>query len=304
MSKARDSARGSARRHREEVVKKLLQTLDGRFSTSLGIDLASGDSKEIFKWFLASILFGAKIGEKIAANTYREFARKGVITPKSVLDTGWDGLVEILDSGGYVRYDFKTATQLLEIMGTLQERYAGDLNLLHQEAIDERDLESRLMEFKGIGPVTTNIFLRDLRGVWEKANPLPSDLVVLAARNLGLTPYAGQTLTERAQILFDLQEAFPEPLVFADFESALVRLGKEWCRKERHAHCPMREWCKRDQADQAKEGKRWPLSPRERFSPWGAAPAPPKSFWISSLTTRSRLSLMYAASLPLASIIS
>lgn len=249
MSKARESPRRSARRQLEEAVKELRQALGGRFSTSLGIDLASGNSQEIFKWFLASILFGARIGEKIAANTYREFARKGVVTPKSVLNTGWNGLVEILDSGGYVRYDFKTATQLLEIMGTLQERYAGDLNLLHQQAIDERDLESRLMEFKGIGPVTTNIFLRELRGVWEKADPLPSDLVILAARNLGLTPYVGQTAEERVKNLFDLQKAFPEPLLFADFESALVRLGRGWCRKERHAHCPMREWCKSHRVD-------------------------------------------------------
>jgi len=256
MNYPRESVRWLARQHSEELAKKLIQALGGRFSASLGIDLASGYSGEIFKWFLASILFGARIGEKIAANTYREFARKDVVTPQSVLDTGWDGLVEILDSGGYVRYDFKTATQLLEIMGTLQERYAGDLNLLHQQAIDERDLESRLMEFKGIGPVTTNIFLRELRGVWEKADPLPSDLVILAARNLGLTTYAGQTTEERAQLLFDLREAFPEPLIFADFESALVRLGKEWCRKERHAHCPIREWCERHRADQDKEGTR------------------------------------------------
>lgn len=234
---------------KRSLIERLVKDLGGSFSTSLGIDLASGDSEEIFKWFLASILFGARIGERIAANTYREFVRKGIVTPQSVLRTGWDGLVEILDSGGYVRYDFKTASQLLEIMETLQERYAGDLNLLHQEAIDERDLESRLMEFKGIGPVTTNIFLRELRGVWEKADPLPSDLVVLAARNLGLTTYAGQTAEERAQLLFDLREAIPEPLIFADFESALVRLGKEWCRKERHTHCPVREWCERHQAD-------------------------------------------------------
>lgn len=241
-----------AQRHPEELVKTLLQALGGSFSTSLGIDLASGDSGEIFKWFLASMLFGARIGEKIAANTYQEFARRGVVTPQRVLDTGWDGLVEILDSGGYVRYDFKTATQLLEITRTLQERYAGYLNLLHQEAKDERDLESRLMEFKGIGPVTTNIFLRELRGVWEKANPLPSDLVILAARNLSLTPYVGKTTEERAQILFDLWKALPEPLTFADFESALLRLGKEWCRKEKHAHCPMRDWCQRHQSDQNK----------------------------------------------------
>ncbi len=44
------------------------------------------------------------------------------------------------------------------------------------------------------------------------------------------------------------RKALPEPLIFADFESALVRLGKEWCRKEKHAHCPMREWCEDHQA--------------------------------------------------------
>ncbi|MFQ5885769.1 MAG: hypothetical protein ACE5II_00890 [Anaerolineae bacterium] len=231
---------------KRSLITRIVQDLGGRFSTALGIDLASGDSGEIFKWFLASILFGARIGEKIAANTYREFARKGVITPQSVLHTGWKGLVEILDSGGYVRYDFKTATQLLEIMGALQERYAGDLNLLHQEAIDERDLESRLMEFKGIGPVTTNIFLRELRAVWEKAEPLPSGLTILAARNLGLTDSPGQTQEEKEKALIDLESAFPESLeniTFPDFESALIRLGKGWCRRGRHAHCPTAEWC-------------------------------------------------------------
>jgi len=83
MSDARESPRRSARRYPEEPVKKLLQALAGKFSTSLGIDLTSGNSGEIFKWFLASILFGARISEKIAANTYREFARKGVVTPKA-----------------------------------------------------------------------------------------------------------------------------------------------------------------------------------------------------------------------------
>lgn len=245
MSKARESAKRLAQRHPEELVKELLQTLGGRFSTSLGIDLASGDSGEIFKWFLASILFGARIGEKIAANTYRQFAREGVVTPQRILNTGWDGLVEILDSGGYVRYDFKTATRLLQVMERLQEKYGGDPNTLHQQAKGPDDLEGRLTEFKGIGPLTANIFLRELRGVWEKAEPLPSNLAILAARNLGLTDSPGQTQEERGRALIDLESAFlgVEDTTFSDFESALVRLGKGWCRRERHAHCPMAEWC-------------------------------------------------------------
>ena len=40
---------------------------------------------------------------------------RGVLSPSKILETGWDGLVEILDEGGYTRYDFKTATKILEI---------------------------------------------------------------------------------------------------------------------------------------------------------------------------------------------
>ena len=37
----------------------------------LGIDLKDPSGR--FKWFLASILFGARISEKIASNTYKSF---------------------------------------------------------------------------------------------------------------------------------------------------------------------------------------------------------------------------------------
>lgn len=117
-------------------------------------------------------------------------------------------------------------------MEKLQSEYQGDLNFLHAQAYDARDLEARLVEFKGIGPVTVNIFLRELRGIWKKAESLPSDLVLLAARDLGLTE-----ASDRAQALADLQQVFRQvkspPYRFADFESALVRLAKDWCRKRR-----------------------------------------------------------------------
>lgn len=228
-------------RGRSELIERLILILGGRFSTSLGIDLERGGSEEVFKWFLASILFGARIGERIAEKTYREFERAGVLTPQRVLETGWDGLVALLDAGGYVRYDFKTASKLLEIVERLRERCGGDLNALHEEAADPQDLEARLLEFKGVGPVTVNIFLRELRGVWARAKPLPSDLAILAARNLGLTASPGQTREEKAEVLSDLEAAFPEGL--PDLESALVRLGKGWCRKERHDDCPVAQEC-------------------------------------------------------------
>lgn len=234
---------------RESPIAELIATVGGRFSTELGLDLESKGSKEIFEWFLAAILFGARIGEGIAIRTYQEFTKRGITTPQAILNTGWDGLVEILDAGGYVRYDFKTATKLLEIADKLEKEYQGDLNLLHDRAEGPRDLEAKLLEFKGVGPVTANIFLRELRGIWEKAEPLPSELALLAAGNLRLIQTATET-GEPARALEELQRLFQReraaltrPYRFSDFESALVRLGKGWCRKERHATCPMRDYC-------------------------------------------------------------
>jgi 3-methyladenine DNA glycosylase/8-oxoguanine DNA glycosylase len=67
-----------------------------------------------------------------------------------------------LDRGHYVKYDFSTATKLLEICKELKERY-GSLKNLIKVSKNKNDLAKRLQEFKGIGPVTIKIFLRDLK---------------------------------------------------------------------------------------------------------------------------------------------
>ncbi len=227
----------------ENLTKALLTRLGGRFSTSLGIDLEKGDSKEVFKWFLASVLFGARISEKIVVNTYRRFEEAKVLSPEAIVSTGWDGLVGILDSGGYVRYDFKTADKLLDVCGNLVSDYGGDLDLLHRKAKDPIDLEERIKSLgKGIGEVTANIFLRELRDVWEKAEPVPGSLVTAAARNLGLAK--GKDPPTVLGELRNIWEKAPiEAITFADLEAALVRLGKDYCRKRRCSTCPVGELC-------------------------------------------------------------
>jgi len=235
---------------RERLVEELVRAVGGRFSTALGIELAGGDPGEIFNWFLASVLFGTRISESVVVRTYREFARRGILSCARILEIGWGGLVEVLDAGGYVRYDEKTATKLVRIAEELQCLYHGDLTRLHEEAQGPRDLEAKFQALPGVGPVTVNIFLRELRGIWAKADPLPSDLALLAARNLGLV-----RSKDRAQALAELKEAVPESgPCFADIESALVRLAKGWCRKGRHQGCPMEGLCPSSGRSITKEG--------------------------------------------------
>lgn len=44
----------------------------------------------------------------------------------------------------------------------------------------EMDLEKRLQEFKGIGQVTTNIFLRELRVAWHQVAPSPGSRLLFS----------------------------------------------------------------------------------------------------------------------------
>jgi hypothetical protein len=212
---------------RAESLAATVQKLGGKFSRELGISLFSGRAAEIFKWFLASVLFGARISEAIAVRTYREFEREGLLDARQIAARGWDGLVAVLDAGGYVRYDFRTATKLLDVCGALLQNYHGDLNALHAAASDTADLEERLKALgKGIGDVTVNIFLRELRGVWSKAEPLPSDLVLKGAMDLALLPRASR---DRRIALALLKERWTaegnRSQDFPDFEAALLRCG-------------------------------------------------------------------------------
>jgi endonuclease III len=134
------------------------------YSKDLGIDLASGKESELFKWFLACLLFGKPIQQEVAKRTYFEFEKEGLITPEKILKAGWGKLVEVLDKGHYVRYDFSTATKLLEICQSLKEKY-GTVSALIEKPKNRADLSRRLQEFKGIGPVTARIFMRDLKKI-------------------------------------------------------------------------------------------------------------------------------------------
>ncbi len=134
------------------------------YSKDLGIDLKFGKESEIFKWFLACLLFGKPIQQEVAKRTYFEFEKEGLGSCEEILKAGWDKLVEVLDRGHYMRYDFSTATKLLEICKKLKEKYGNIKNLL-KSAKNKKDLERKLLEFKGIGPVTTKIFLRDLKSL-------------------------------------------------------------------------------------------------------------------------------------------
>ena len=191
------------------------------YTEDLRIDLTEPAGR--FKWFLASLLFGARISEKIAANTYKTFERYGIDSMEKIIAAGWDELVKILDEGGYVRYDFSTATKLLDISKTLKEKY-GSLENLYSQSSDTKDLARRLQGFKGIGAVTAQIFLRELRGVWQISLEVSSKVKSVAENlDINLHEFEGE---QRSRV-----------------ETALIKLDIKYCRRKRCEECPVKAFC-------------------------------------------------------------
>ena len=119
----------------------------------------------MFKWFLACLLFGKPIQQEIAERAYIQLVSAGLQNPDTVLEAGWDELVRLLDEAHYVRYDFSTATKLLEVCRELKRRYGSMTNLIaHARTVPE--LSARVQEFKHVGPVTARIFTREVVPVW------------------------------------------------------------------------------------------------------------------------------------------
>jgi hypothetical protein len=204
----------------QQKIEELVRNYGKPFSEMLGINLKSGKNEEIVKWFLASILYAKPIRESSATKTYFCFLKHGVTNAEKILATGWHGLVDILDEGGYTRYDFSTADKFLEVFGNLQKQYKGNLNLLHEKAKDSRDLEEKIKELgKGIGETTISIFLREMRYCWKKADPQPSSLVKLAMEKLKIK---------------DLKKfAKAKKLDIVKLETALLRYAKDFLKKRK-----------------------------------------------------------------------
>lgn len=200
------------------VASELVHQLGGRYSLEMGIDVDGGDL-EIERWFLASTLLGARIAARVAERTFAAFEAAGIHRIADVSPLDKNALVALLDSGGYTRYDFRTADLLQRLAQAVRDRYGGGVAEIGRRFQDPASLAAALDNLPGWGPITVGLFLRELRGVWNGAR-LPLDgRPGEAARRIGLVRREGDELEQIA--LVARQAGCDE----RDVEAALVRLA-------------------------------------------------------------------------------
>jgi endonuclease III len=135
----------------------------------LGLTLEKKE-RSLFKWFLASYLFGKRIQQDVARQTWEVFLKHGIDTPQQIANQSRQQLVALLGEGHHRRYDESTARNMLDMARSLLHEYHGNLLNMYNESHDDKDFVKRLQQLKGVGPKTAAIFMREAQPVLIRIN--------------------------------------------------------------------------------------------------------------------------------------
>lgn len=182
-----------AKPSKKQIAKTLLDKHGQTFAEQLHIPVAKNTPAPLFQLLYASLLFSARIAAENAAEATRALIKAKLTTPEKMAQATWQERVDVITWHGYKRYDERTSTMLGDAAQLLLDKYGGDLRQLREAAQFDPAREKKLLtQFKGIGSVGADIFLREIQGVWEEAYPYADQRVLKAAKQLGLGSSAEQ----------------------------------------------------------------------------------------------------------------
>lgn len=175
------------RASRKSVVDAVLERYGKTFAEEAGIRLGLGTPSPLYRLYCLALLHSAPIGGDLAMRATIALGDHRLRTPRAMLDAGWEARARILNRSGYARVDERTSTMLGDGARVILDRWHGDLRKLREEAGREpgriRDL---LKTLKGIGDVGSDIFFREVQGVWTEIAPFADRRALSAASRLDL----------------------------------------------------------------------------------------------------------------------
>jgi endonuclease III len=174
-------------RAQKAIAKALLERHGTTYAEEIGIRLGRGGPSSLFRLLCAALLLSARISAELAVNAARALADEGWTTPRKLADATWAERTRVLNRSGYARYDERTSRMLEDTARLALDTYRGDLRRLREAAGRDRAAERELLkEFKGIGDVGADIFLREVQRAWPEVRPFFDARALKSARQLKL----------------------------------------------------------------------------------------------------------------------
>ena len=130
--------------------------------TAADLDIDTHTDQGLFDWLLASLLFGRPVQQQTAATAYRKFKADGWDSPEHFTADDQHPLWHELWEGDYHRLSSVMSEELRDVMRGLTADYEGSVARLVRTAGSRAEVTARLEQFKGVGPKTAEIFLREV----------------------------------------------------------------------------------------------------------------------------------------------
>ncbi|PRH77325.1 endonuclease [Streptomyces solincola] len=187
------------------TVRALLDEQGRTYADEAGIRLKD-TPQPLYELLVLAHLLSARIRAGIAVAAARALFDAGLRDARRMRDATWQQRVDALGEGGYRRYDERTSAQLGDAAALVLDRYGGDLRRLREQADgDVAAVRSLLQEVPGVGPAGSDIFLREVQGVWPEFAPYLDRKALDGAERLGLpsdpAKLAGQVQAEELPAL-------------------------------------------------------------------------------------------------------
>jgi endonuclease III len=170
----------------KHVVQRLLEVAGTTYAAEAGIKIHD-KPMPLFQLLALCMLASKPIDAAIAVSAARELFQAGLRTPKAVLASDRQAIIDAFGRAHYVRYDESSATRLTDIAEMARDDYSGDLRGLADRSLHDVAAAKRMLKkFKGIGDVGADIYLREVQDVWTWVQPYFDERATAAAKQLGL----------------------------------------------------------------------------------------------------------------------
>jgi endonuclease III len=171
---------------REQLVRRLLEVAGTTYAAEAGITI-NDKPMPLFQLLVLCMLASKPIDATMAVRAANEIFTAGLRTPKSVLASDRQTMIEAFGRAHYVRYDESSATRLTDMAELVRDDYSGDLREIAERSRHDVAAAKRMLKkFKGIGDTGADIYLREVQDVWTWVRPYFDDRATAAAKQLGL----------------------------------------------------------------------------------------------------------------------
>ncbi|MGV0045941.1 endonuclease [Mycobacterium colombiense] len=170
----------------DKRVRRLLDVAGTTYAAQARITM-SDKPMPLFELLVLCMLASKPIDAGIATAAARELFKAGLRTPKAVLQANRQTMIDAFGRAHYVRYDESSATRLADMAERVRDEYSGDLRLLAERSRHDPAAAKRMLkQFKGIGDIGADIYLREVQDVWTWVRPYFDDRTTGTAKRLGL----------------------------------------------------------------------------------------------------------------------